>query len=210
MLTKAVIRNLETDREFQVLFNPTEYSFSKSNNWTKVPIRTSNVARADFSGGNPTELKVQLLIDTLEKRENAKNYVDQVVELTKVDNFDDGPRPPRCMFIWGTFKGFRSVITSLSYKYTMFLEDGTPVRATLDITFRECESIDQKKGQESPPMGIPGYRVVIVKPGDTIAGIATKEYGDPKVWRFIADTNNLDDPKELWPGQPLVIEALPA
>ena len=58
-------------------------------------------------------------------------------------------------------------------------------------------------------MGIPGQKVFIVLPGDTIDGIAAKEYGDPKAWRFIADTNNLDNPKDLRPGQALIIEELP-
>ena len=57
-------------------------------------------------------------------------------------------------------------------------------------------------------MGIPGYKVFIVKPGDKIDSIAAREYGDPKTWRFIADINNLDDPKDLRPGQALIIEEL--
>ncbi len=47
-----------------------------------------------------------------------------------------------------------------------------------------------------------------MKPGDTIDSIANREYGDPKTWRFIADTNNLDDPKDLRPGQALIIEQI--
>jgi len=113
------------------------------------------------------------------------------------------------MFSWGKVFNFVSVVTRLSYRYTMFREDGTPVRATMDITFRECEDPGAKKGQESPPMGIPGHRVAVVKPGDTLAGIAHREYGDAKVWRFIADINKLDNPKDLRPGQTLIIQALP-
>ena len=191
-----------------MLFNPTEYSFSKSNNWAKVPMRTSNVPRSNFTGGNPTELKVQLFIDTLELGTNAKVHVEAITNLTKLEEFSDGHRPPRVMFGWGTFISFVSVITSVSYKYTMFRDDGTPVRATMDLSFQECEAIN--KGQESPPMGIPGYKVHVVKPGDTIDSIATREFGDPKVWRFIADSNHLDNPKDLQPGQTLVIEELPA
>lgn len=205
---KATITNIDTKDKFEVLFNPTDYSLSKTNNWTKVPIRESDVPRADFSGGDPTELKVQLFVDTRERGEDARTYVNKIVKLTEIAQQSDGYRPPRCMFSWGPVFSFVSVITSLTYKYTLFREDGTPVRATMDISFRECEKTGGKKGQESPPAGIPGYKVHIVKPGDTIDGIATKEYGDPKVWRFIADTNNLNNPKSLQPGQALVIEEL--
>ncbi len=205
---KATIRNLEDNKEFEVMFNPAEYSLSKSNSWTQVSIRESNVPRTYFSGGDPTELTVELFFDTYEKGEDVRDYTQKVINLTKVSEFKDGFRPPRCMFSWGKVFNFPSVITSLSYKYTLFREDGTPVRATMSLTFREAADAGVKQGQESPPYGIPGHKIFIVKPGDTIDSIAAREYGDPKTWRFIADNNNLDDPKDLRPGQALIIEEL--
>ena len=86
MLTKATITNQDKSGEpITVLFNPTEYSFSKSNNWAKVPMRTSNVPRSNFVGGNPTQLKVQLFIDTLELGANAKTHVEAITNLTKLE-----------------------------------------------------------------------------------------------------------------------------
>ena len=164
--------------------------------------------RTYFSGGDPTELTVELFFDTYEKGEDVRDYTQKVINLTKVSEFKDGFRPPRCMFSWGKVFNFPSVITSLSYKYTLFREDGTPVRATMSLTFREAADAGVKQGQESPPYGIPGHKIFIVKPGDTIDSIAAREYGDPKTWRFIADNNNLDDPKDLRPGQALIIEEL--
>ena len=209
-ITKATITNLETNEELEVMFNPTEYSLSKTNNWTKVPIRESDVPRSDFSGGDPTQLKLKLFVDTYERGADARTYVNQIVKLTEIAQQSDGFRPPRVMFSWGPVFSFASVIISLSYQYTMFRDDGTPVRATMDITFRECEKTGGKRGQESPPTGFPGYKVYIVKPGDTVSSIASREYGDPKEWRFIADTNNLEDAKELRIGRTLIIEELPA
>ena len=205
---KATIRNLEDNKEFEVMFNPAEYSLSKSNTWTQVSIRESNVPRTYFSGGDPTELTVELFFDTYERGEDVRDYTQKVINLTKVSEHNDGFRPPRCMFSWGKVFNFPSVITRLSYKYTMFREDGTAVRASMNLTFREAADASAKQGQESPPYGIPGHKVFIVKPGDTIDSIAAREYGDPKTWRFIADNNNLDDPKDLRPGQILIIEEL--
>ena len=205
MATKAMIRNLETKEEFPVLFNPTEYSLSKSNNWSQVSIRKFNVPLTDFTGGNPTELKIQLFLDTYELGEDVRKHTNKIIKLTEVSEQSDGFRPPRCMFSWGKVFNFVSVITSLSYKYTLFLDDGTPVRATMDLTFRECEDVGVKKGQQSPPQGIPGYKVVIVTPGDTIDSISAREYGDPKLWRYIANVNRLDNPRNLKPGQALAM-----
>ena len=205
---KATIRNLENQEEFEVMFNPTEYSLSKSNSWTQVSIRESNVPRTYFSGGDPTELSIELFFDTYERGEDVRDYTKKVIALTKIAEQKDGFRPPRCMFSWGKVFNFAAVITSLSYRYTLFRDDGIPLRATMNVTFREASDAGVKQGQESPPMGIPGYKVFIVKPGDTIDSIAAREYGDPKAWRFIADTNSLVDPKDLRPGQALIIEEL--
>ena len=45
----------------------------------------------------------------------------------------------------------------------------------------------------------------MVKQGDTIDWIAFEEYGDSSMWRLIAETNDLDNPKVLRPGQILSI-----
>lgn len=212
-LTKAIIRNEDTRVDIPVMFNPTEYSFSKTNSWNRESIKENNVPKTQFSAGNPTELKVQLFFDTYEHPEggtptDVREYTKKIIALTKVGDFKDGRRPPMCRFIWGGAISFLSVITSLSYKYTLFLESGTPVRATMDISFQECIDEDESKGQTSPPLGIPGHKMLTVKPGDTIDGIATHEYGDPKLWRYIADGNSLDNPKDIRPGQVLRIAPL--
>lgn len=206
---KAVITNLDTNKGFSVQFNPTEYSYTKTNQWDKVVIPASNVPNAAFKGGEPTELKVQFLIDTYESKTSAKDEVAKFVDLTTIATFKgESPRPPKCKFSWGA-GWLVGVVTSLSVRYTMFLDTGVPVRATVDLNFRECFDPEHKQGQMSPPMGTPGHKVVVVMPGDTIDAIATREYADPTAWRYIAETNQLDNPKRLLPGQTLLIEDLP-
>jgi nucleoid-associated protein YgaU len=48
-----------------------------------------------------------------------------------------------------------------------------------------------------------------VRDKDTIDWIAFDEYGDSSMWRFIADTNNLENPRRLKPGQVLAIAPPP-
>lgn len=47
-----------------------------------------------------------------------------------------------------------------------------------------------------------------VKQGDTLKRIAAKEYGNPNLWRRIADANKIDNPRLLKPGMKLVIPPL--
>jgi nucleoid-associated protein YgaU len=41
--------------------------------------------------------------------------------------------------------------------------------------------------------------------GDSLAGLAYEEYGDPNFWRAIAEINGIDDPMRVTPGRHLFI-----
>jgi nucleoid-associated protein YgaU len=89
----------------------------------------------------------------------------------------------------------------------LFLEDGTPVRATCRCTFKEWRSNpDDQRRQDTKSSDIPKSRVV--RRGDTLSSIAAEEYLDPGKWRPIADENGIDDPLNLVPGKELLIPAL--
>jgi nucleoid-associated protein YgaU len=83
------------------------------------------------------------------------------------------------------------------------------VRATLDVSFLQAQEAGRYPGQNPTTVGRPGYRRRIVKEGETIDWIAYDEYGDSAMWRFVADTNGLDDPGRLTPGQELAIAPPP-
>jgi nucleoid-associated protein YgaU len=98
------------------------------------------------------------------------------------------------------------VITDFSIQYTLFLPNGTPVRARVSLTLLECEDPEQRGSQNPTTQGTPGQKIHLVKPGDTIDRIAYEYYGDSRAWRHLADVNDLDDPLDLRPGQALAIQ----
>jgi nucleoid-associated protein YgaU len=55
------------------------------------------------------------------------------------------------------------------------------------------------QGQPSPlaPAGGGSVRRYVIRSGDTFTGIATRLYGDPRLWRRIAEANNGLDPRRL-------------
>jgi hypothetical protein len=119
-------------------------------------------------------------------------------------------RPPHVMFRWGDFETFPAVITQLSQKFTLFLETGMPVRATLTVALQEVpqQAVKNQTQAQNPSSRMAGARRVhVVDPGDTIDLIASKAFGEPTNWRLLAEANNLDDPRRLRPGQRLVIPA---
>ena len=212
-LAKAFLTNVETGERIDCLFNPTEYSLSKSNTWSPVPMVGFNVPPTEFTGGGPTDLKLDLFFDTYEANEDVRTYTDKIFNLAKisketVDSATSRRRPPRCLFNWGRVFSFQAVITSVSVSYTMFRADGTPVRATMSLSLQECKDADVQEPQNPTSQGSWGHKIHVVRPNDTIDLIAAQQYGDPTAWRFIADTNDLDNPMELRPGQVLAIAPL--
>ena len=118
---------------------------------------------------------------------------------------DGKGQPPLCEFRWGKTWSFKAVITSLSQKFTLFLSDGTPVRSTLNVTFQQATEESKYPGQNPTTVTKPGYKTRRVKQGETLDWIAYDEYGDSTLWRFLADTNELENPMKLEAGQLLAI-----
>jgi hypothetical protein len=217
-LEKARIRNADaktrsnTD-EIECLFNPNEYTFVKNNTWTPHPDKGGDLPRLEFAGGSSQKLTMQLFLDTTLTGGDVRDTIKKILDLMKVnkdlrDSASNKVRPLRVEFSWGRVWSFKAVITSLTQKCTLFRDDGVPVRATLDVTFLQAEE-SQMEPQNPTTPGKAGYRRCVVDDGETIDWIAFREYGDASKWRYIADTNDLNDPGHLKPGQVLSIAPLP-
>jgi len=109
--------------------------------------------------------------------------------------------PPRCKFVWGNFS-FVCILKSVDVTYTVFLPNGTPVRATASVKLLQIEEQSMYPPQ-NPTTRSAARKTWVVREGETLDWIAHQEYGDPALWRFIAQTNHLDNPRDLHPGQVL-------
>ena len=213
---KARIINLDdaNERAIECLFNPNEYTFSKRNTWNTHEVKGKNVPQLEFGGGDSMTLKMQLFFDTYATGDDVRKTTNRIWKLMNInekltDMTSVKGRPPMVEFQWGSTWTFKAVITDISQKFTLFRYDGTPVRATLDVTFLQAKEKGRYPGQNPTNMGQPGYRQRVVNEGDTIDWIAYDEYGDSAMWRFVADTNDLDNPLKLRPGQVLAIAPRP-
>jgi hypothetical protein len=224
-LTTATIRDDDHGKTVECMFNPKEYSFSKQNSWTSKERKGSNLARFEFGSGQPTTLSMQLFFDTYANikhgsaqggtpKDVRKAFTEAIWDMMKVDpNLPDlggsakhkKGRPPVVIFQWGSTWTFKAVITSIKERFTLFLSDGTPVRSTLDVTFQEVKDKHDHPPTNPTSGSVGGERIWTVCEGDTLAWIAYKEYGDPDLWRRIADANKLTRVRQLMPGMTLEI-----
>jgi hypothetical protein len=220
-IARAEIINLQTNKRIKCMFNPQEYKISKGSGWSSEKARGQDNPHSEYSGGAPNSLSLNLTFDTYEShawfkntaREDVRNYTKDLWELalinkSKTDAVTNQGKPPECRFVWGTLWSFVGVVISLTQTFTLFLHDGTPVRAKVDITFQQTTDDGAYPGQNPTSGGEPNARVYVVTERDTLAGIAYAMYRDSTVWRHLAEANNIDDPLGLRPGQRLLITSL--
>jgi hypothetical protein len=208
--------------EFEVLFNPAEYSIEKGNNFSSTALPGMSNPVTQFVSGNADTLTMDLYFDTYAKssrhgsdvilREDVRKYTRRITNLMEIDSTLHAP--PVVEFIWGAGLGtpegfqFKGIIEKVSQKFTYFLDDGTPVRATLNVTFKEYKTIQEQLAEndlESPDR----TKRKEFKEGDAIWYFAYDEYGDPALWRVIADHNGLENPRIVAPGTTLELPPLP-
>jgi nucleoid-associated protein YgaU len=212
-LTKLKIQVETGENEFndvfEVLFNPNQISIQKATKWELTPTAERDAPTSQFTYGEPATLSMDLFFDTYEARSDVRVHTDRIYHLTTVEQHGDLHRPPLCRLAWGTFNfsDFQWVLQSLNQRFTLFLDSGTPVRATLSCTFKQWRSDELEARllkKQSPDVA----KTRTVRRGDTLSSIAATEYKDPTQWRPIAEANRIDNPRKLKPGQVLTIPTL--
>jgi nucleoid-associated protein YgaU len=213
----------------EALFNPSEIAISASASWEQAQPASYGGANAatielEFRSVQAQTLSIELFFDTYESRAAANfldavalplvpglgrqatdvsQYTEQVAQLAEVD--PTLHRPPVCHLYWGAFDIFTGVLTSLDQRFTMFLEDGTPVRATLSCSFLGVSLDWRGKGE---PESSDVIKTRQVRRNDTLHSIAAEEYRDPALWRNIAWANGIINPRDVEPGTVLIIPSL--
>ena len=111
-------------------------------------------------------------------------------------------RPPKVIFQWGPPSAFliEANITAVNVTYTRFATDGTPVRAEVTIRLQQQPSLLALLATNPTSAGLPGRKAHTVTAGDSLARIATDQYGSPGRWRQLAEANRIDDPLRVRPG----------
>ncbi len=193
------------------MFNPFEYTVAKTNTYEEKSRNRSSVPRVEFKKAGAQTLRLKLVFDSYEAQEDVSQTTRQLWKLMESKTRQEGNRtekvpPPEVAFEWGVFR-FVSVITNMTQKFTLFLPNGTPVRAEIDITFTQHKDLEDYPGQNPTSGGGPTERIWQVTAGDRLDTIAAAVYNDAGKWRLIAAHNGIVNPHRLRPGQRLNIPA---
>lgn len=216
----------------EALFNPSQLAYSKSVTWSPIHGLTNSRHgfHLEYQSSAPETLTIELFFDTYAMGlasglVNVRWYTEAVANLARIDT--QLRRPPICKLQWGKNSVFTGVLQQSTQTLQMFLTDGTPVRATMNCTFMEYpEETSEPMVALQPLAAIPRaavrlgstlsetaaalvlWKQYVVRPGDTLMGIAGALYGDTSQWRRIAQANRIDNPRAITPGQTLSIPRL--
>lgn len=152
-LVKASIKPVNPAGEaIEFMFNPKEYTLSKTANWPEAGSSTSDAGQKNFTGGQGATLSLQLFFDTylhrrggsLDTVEDVRVHTDRLWQLLHIDQQTKDPktdksRPPEVLFQWGSTWHFKAVIKSMQQQFTLFMPNGMPVRAMVTLELQQSE-----------------------------------------------------------------------
>lgn len=157
---KITIASLDGGPKVKAQYNPKELQIDKAVPWSKVNEANKSNGKStqaqgihlEFTGAEGRSLSVEMLFDGYEGQVDVSKSVADLETLASVrvpgSKKEDERRPHRCIAEWGTvLTGFRCVIESLSTKYTMFDENGNPLRATCTVKLKEADVVSMGKAK---------------------------------------------------------------
>jgi hypothetical protein len=203
---------------YVVQVNPGSYTRNQLINYSNQRGQGSAASEAIFSNSPPASLSFEFLFDGTgvvpEPSElgdvplvgalaSALSGPKTFVVMNEIRKFDELVyqyegnihRPRALLLVWGSL-AISCVLSSVSYRFTLFRPDGTPLRAVAACTF--CESVPAEVQQRKNNATSPDLtHLRDVRDGDTLPMLANDIYGRPELYLEVARVNKLVNFRKL-------------
>jgi nucleoid-associated protein YgaU len=200
-----IVEPAEDKDTIKLHFNPAEYKLTKENTFAEIPIPGLVSPPIQYVRGGARVLTMDLLVDTSDELTDVRvRYVDKIeAQLCKNEKLH---APAVLKFVWGS-QEFTGVLVSLDVTYLLFHPDGRPLRAKLAVKMKEYRKPDDQCKEprtQSPDV----EKRYVVRTGETLSSISDAVFRDPALWREIARSNGISDPRHVPPGTVLTVPRL--
>jgi contractile injection system tube protein len=124
-------------------FNPKEISVDRSVPWQLQ--QAKGPGDLAFTSAEGRSMSFELMFDGVESRTHIQDEIGKLQRLSEAD--PSLKRPPKVKIVWGAegapgmMPKFEGVIESINVKYTMFDDNGRPLRAAVGLRFREARTL---------------------------------------------------------------------
>jgi hypothetical protein len=150
-VTSVAIRliRLEGKQTPDIVVDTSDLTIGQSATWTRSDNQTKTAGDdpvLEFTSADPAAMSFELTFDGFEKKQNV--YTQNIQPLENLVAIDPAlGRPPMVKVVFDPpfTSPWSGVVSSVTTKYTMFLENGTPVRATTSVTMKKASSVTCKK-----------------------------------------------------------------
>jgi hypothetical protein len=211
-LAYAALQNISKSGQppIHVQFNPTEYGIDRGVSFAELQVPGLRTPLLQFVRGEAQTLSLELFLDGTDKRESSspddtvQGRLKALRQFVEID--PELHAPPVCFFQWNEVT-FTGVVTSFKEKYSLFDQSGKVLRARVTLSLKSYEAVEVQQRDikaNSPDR----TRVRVVREGETLASISAEVYGDPRLWRALAEANGIDRPRFVLAGTPLQVPAL--
>jgi hypothetical protein len=183
-------------------FNPKELTVKRS---AKYEAKASKKNQPPaYVGLEPGVISVEVFLDK-ELSGDVPKAVDRLFDCMQPvpKGKDRNPSPAYVTFGWGSLTYLTGQVKSVTAKYTLFDNSGTPIRAVCTIEIQEAKRGPAKTNPTSG--GLVPRSVHVLAQGDTLMSVAYEEYGRPSYWRAVAAANGIDDPLSVPIGTILLL-----
>ncbi|WP_008317253.1 hypothetical protein [Leptolyngbya sp. PCC 6406] len=154
-LEKAKLIAVDGGENIEFMFNPTELTFNRSVSIDQAPGAQTQAGenKTSFKHPNPYSLSISNII--LDTYEDGSSVLIPLGKFTKAVEFASsgegaGKRPPIYLFTWGSNDYLRCFVKTLNFKLTLFMPDGTPVRASIDLSLEQADAPTPEPSQGTP------------------------------------------------------------
>ncbi len=204
----------QVGQPFGVWINPSSYSRTTHVRYNDRQAQGSAGPSPEFNRVAAEQISFELIFDatgvipapTGQSYSNGvSDAIGQLITLTATLN-GASHSPNYLVLSWGQLQ-FQCVLTSLDVNYTLFMPDGTPLRAKVNVSFQSYTSETQlakEANKRSPDV----THVVTFTQGDTLPLLCYRIYGDSRFYPQVAAVNGLLSFRQLRPGDQLVFPPL--
>ena len=209
-------RKTQVGEPFKAMFNPESFSQKYAIEYFKKPVMNAG-QKVNYARSEPSLLSLKLLLDGTGSHEvkasnlltiKDKTVAARIKHLLDISFQMNGKihEPNYLVVKWGSLI-FSCRLASIDINYTSFNPDGTPLRAELgiDLLFDQEDKKQLALDAKSSP-DLTHSR--IIKNGDTLPLLSKEIYGSSSHYLWIAKQNQLDDFRNLTPGQRLFFPPL--
>ncbi|MCA8991590.1 MAG: hypothetical protein KDA88_06405 [Planctomycetaceae bacterium] len=198
---------------FEAMFNPSSFKRSLGISYGKGQGYNSSGKQADYARSDPSDLNIQLILDGTNVGQSrpgstGKSVVQRINQFLDLTYRMNGSihEPNYLVVEWGDLF-FSCRLKNVDISYTKFDRDGAALRAELDVTFISDESVKKRIRKENKGSPDVSHRRTVVA-GDTLPLLTAEIYGSPEHYLFVAQANQLDNFRQLTPGQHLYFPPL--